>query len=413
MTRGTRTGGRGLLCLLNLTVVPLPTRRLATNDSVPQGLYSTLGHAIYQVATLGRSMRIRFFAIAICAGLLPVLFGGVLEGGAVASPPSIESESVSNVTPTNATLEAEIDPQGAANGVFYQFQLLLDPGEAPTELACPPSPPPGYSTCIGPQSSDVLPIGFVSGTGSHLITLELSSAAVSLEPGRTYYFRLLAAPAKQTEDSVEWEPPAVGGQSEGFTTPNRPSILGEAVSNVTEHDAMLEAQIDPHEAGAYYQFQLVADASEYASEILCPEPPFQGPSQPCIGTHAGGVLPIASVGGEAGSVSLDLSSAGVRLQPATTYHYRVLTARAIQTEDTIEWEEPSVVGADRTFTTSSEAPSTGGGSGSVPPLDGPIWTGVGQHNAYGHCRKQKRHLRHRHRAHGSHLRPCGPRRPSL
>lgn len=358
-------------------------------------------------------MRIRFFAIAISAGLLSVLFGGVLVGGAAAFPPSIESESVSNVTPTNATLEAEIDPQGAANGVFYQFQLLLDPGEAPTELACPPSPPPGYSTCVGPQSSDVLPIGLVSGTGSHLITLELSSAAVSLEPGRTYYFRLLAAPAKQTEDSVEWESPAVVGQSEDFTTPNPPSILGESVSNVTEDNATLEAQIDPHQAGAYYQFQLVADASEYASEILCPEPPFPGPFQPCVGTHARGVLPIGSIGGGAGPVSLDLSSAGVRLQPATIYHYRVLTARAMQTEDTIEWEAPAAAGVDQTFTTSSEAPSTGGGSGSVSPPGGPSWTGGGHHNAYGHCRKQKRHLRHRHRAHGSHLRPCGPRRPSL
>lgn len=358
-------------------------------------------------------MRTRLFAIAISVGLLPVLFGTVLAGGAAASPPLIENESVSNVTPTNATLEAEIDPQGAANGVFYQFQLLLDPGEAPTELACPPSPPPGYSTCVGPQSSDVLPIGFVSGMGPHLITLDLSSVAVSLDPGRTYYFRLLAAPAKQTEDSVEWEPPAVAGRSEDFTTPNPPSILGESVSNVTEHDATLEAQIDPHQAGGYYQFQLVADASEYASEILCPEPPFPGPFQPCIGTHAAGVLPIGFIGGEAGSVSLDLSSAGVRLQPATTYHYRALTARAIQTEDTIEWEAPSATGTDQTFTTSSEAPSTGGGPGNVPPTGGPTSAGGGQHNAHGHCRRKRRHLHHRHRALGSHLRSCGPVRPSL
>jgi hypothetical protein len=354
-------------------------------------------------------MKTKFFAIAISVGLLSVLFGTVLVDVAAASPLSIESESVSNVTPTNATLEAEINPQDAANGVFYQFQLLLDPGEAPTELACPPSPPPGYSTCVGPQSSDALPIGFVSGAGSHLITLELSNAAVSLKPGRIYYFRLLAAPAKQTEDSVEWEPPAIFGQSEDFTTPNPPSILGESVGNITEDNATLEAQIDPHQAGAYYQFQLVADASGYASEILCPEPPLRGPFQPCIGTHAAGVLPIGSIGGEAGPVSLDLSSVGVTLQPATTYHYRVLTARAIPTEDTIEWEVPSVAGADQTFTTSSESPATGGDPQNAPPPGGPTWTGPGHHKARGRCRRQ---TRHRHRARGDQLQPCRPRQPS-
>lgn len=358
-------------------------------------------------------MKTRLFAIAISAGLLSVLLGVVLAGVAAASPPSIESESVSNVTSTNATLEAEVNPEGAANGVFYQFQLLHDPGEAPTELACPPSPPPGYSTCVGPQSSAALPIGFASGAGSHSATLDLSDAAVSLNPGRTYYFRLLVAPAKQTEDSVEWESPAVVGQSEDFTTPNPPSILGESVGNVTEDNATLKAQIDPHQAGAYYQFQLVADASDYASEILCPEPPFPGPFLPCIGTHVSGVMPIGDIQGDAGPVSLDLSGVGVRLQPATTYHYRVLAARAIPTEDTIEWEAPPVAGADQTFTTFSESPSTGSGSGNGYPPGGPTWTGPGKHKAHGHCRRQKRHLRHhRSRAHGSHLRPCHPQRPS-
>jgi hypothetical protein len=354
----------------------------------------------------------RLLKITISAGLVSVLLGTMLASTAAASPPSIESESVSNVTPTDATLEAEINTEGAAHGVFYQFQLLLDPGEAPTELACPPSSPPGYSTCAGPQSSDALPIGFTSGAGSHSVTLELSSAAVSLEPGRTYYFRLLAAPAKQTEDSVEWESPAVVGQSEDFTTPNPPSILGESAGNVTEDNAMLKAQIDPHQAGAYFQFQLVGDPSDFASEILCPEPPFPGPFQPCIGAHAAGVLPIGFIGGDAGLGSLDLSSVGVTLQPATTYHYRVLAARAIPTEDTIEWEAPSAVGADQTFTTSSESPATGGGSGNTPPPGGPTWTGSpDQHKVHRQCRKQKRHLRHHYRAHGSHSRRCRPGSP--
>ena len=353
-------------------------------------------------------MKARILKIVISIGLLLTLLGTVPAGIAAASPPLIESESVSNVTPTDATLEAEINPGGAANGVFYQFQLLLDPGEAPTELACPPSPPPGYSTCAGPQSPTALPIGFVSGSGSSFEALDLSSVAVSLEPGRNYYFRVVAAPAKQTEDIVEWESPAVAGQSDGFTTPNPPSILGESVSSVTKDNATLNARIDPYQAGAYYQFQLIVDASDFASEILCPEPPFPDPFQPCIGAHTSGVMPIGFIGGEAGLVSIDLSSVGIRLQPATTYHYRVLAARAIPTEDTIEWEAPPVAGADQTFATPSQSAATGGGSGNTSRPGGLTWSGPGQHKAHGHCRAHKRHLRHHHRVHRGHLRLCRP-----
>ena len=54
-------------------------------------------------------MKARFVAIAVSAGMLSVLLGTALTGGAVAFPPS-----------TNAVLEAGIDPQGAVSGVFHQ-----------------------------------------------------------------------------------------------------------------------------------------------------------------------------------------------------------------------------------------------------------------------------------------------------
>jgi uncharacterized repeat protein (TIGR02543 family) len=128
-----------------------------------------------------------------------------------------------------------------------------------------------------------------------------------------------------------------------------PSVDKESVSGITSSDAILEAQISPHEHGADYQFQLVTNPEEYASEILCPEPPEPGPL--CIGPVGEGALPVEFVFEEATPVSLDLSSVGVTLQPGTMYHYRVLAARAIRTEDTIEWEPPIIAGADRTFTT--------------------------------------------------------------
>jgi hypothetical protein len=138
------------------------------------------------------------------------------------SPPVIEGESVSGLTPTDATLEAEIDPGVAPAGVFYQFQLLPDPGEAPTEIACPASGPPGFSVCAGPQDSGALPLEWMPGDESGTVSLDLATAGVTLEPGRQYFFRVLAANQVPTEDTAEWEAPAVFGNSEAFTTPTHP-----------------------------------------------------------------------------------------------------------------------------------------------------------------------------------------------
>jgi hypothetical protein len=134
-----------------------------------------------------------------------------------------------------------------------------------------------------------------------------------------------------------------------------PAITGEAASQITPTSATLEATIDPGSAapGAYYQFQLAEDPGAFAEEIQCPPPPSSGPFLPCIGTESATALPIGHIAHEAGTttVVLDLAEAGITLKPGTTYHYRVLAASAKASEDTIEWEEPTVLGADQTFMT--------------------------------------------------------------
>ena len=114
------------------------------------------------------------------------------------------------------------------------------------------------------------------------------------------------------------------------------------MTGITEHDATLEAQINPEslKAGVRYQFQVVTNPDEYRSEIVCPPNP--GPPFICIGEHVTEALPLGFIGtaSQDQSVSVDLASAGMSLQPGRTYHYRVLAARAVQTEDTIAWETP-------------------------------------------------------------------------
>ncbi len=214
---------------------------------------------------------------------------------------------------------------------------------------------------------------------------------------------------------VATAPPGIGTvdvtvSTHGGTSPNSaadhygygPAILSESATDITQHSATLRAQINPESgpAGAYYQFQLVSKANEYASEILCP-PATPGFSS-CIGTPLASALPIGFVssGSEPHSVSLDLAGAGVALQPGATYHYRVLAAQRIASEDTIEWEAPTIFGADQTFTTQqtpqlcpfSSGDCKGDGPGQPPrkriPCKG------GKVKKHGRCVWKRKHRHH-------------------
>lgn len=214
--------------------------------------------------------------------------------------------------------------------------------------------------------------------------------------------------------------------SNALAVPLPPSIESESVSNVTQTDATLEAQINPNSAerGAIYQFQVVADPSEYLPEFACPTEGFPAGTSLCLTLAAQeGALPIGwtAAATEDQSVGLDLADAGMTLQPGTTYHYRVITAGSVQAEDTIEWEEPIVEGPDRELTTlppaeepaaegESEAPSTdkGVGQGPVttptPPSSGSASPPQGPGSKRtGRChRKRRRSSRHRHPKHERH-----------
>lgn len=166
-------------------------------------------------------------AIAAITGLALLMNAGyACAGGA---PPSIESESASDITATNATLKAQINPGDAPAGVYYQFQIANDLGEYLSEIVCPPEPPSGPAhPCIGAHSSTALPIGFVpAGSEPSSVSLDLSSAGVTLQPGKTYQYRVLVAKAVQSEDTTEWEAPSIIGGVQTLTTqPPPPPAAG-------------------------------------------------------------------------------------------------------------------------------------------------------------------------------------------
>jgi hypothetical protein len=151
-------------------------------------------------------------------------------------PPSIEGESVSHVTPTDATLEAKIDPDSLERGAYYQFQLAAGPGEFLPAFACPSEGfPANTSFCGGSLASQpgALPIGSIAaGTLGETVSLDLSaprswwSGTTTLKPGTTYHYRVIAARAVPTEDTIQWEEPVIDGADQTFTTPPEPSNTG-------------------------------------------------------------------------------------------------------------------------------------------------------------------------------------------
>jgi hypothetical protein len=227
--------------------------------------------------------------------------------------PVIDSESVSNVTSTDATLEASIDSQEAPAGDYYQFQVVANPSEFASEILCP-SQLGGYSGCNGPTTPGALPIGFHSSSFEHLekpVSLDLNSAGVTLKPGTTYHYRVLAARRVQTEDTIQWEPPTVYGPDQTFTTP--PAIEGESVSNVTSSDATLEAQINPGGLETTYEV--------WIGTVSCIE--FGGPADTCESTSPGEIVGTIPAGASTQTISVDVAKAWHKLAPNSSYVFSV------------------------------------------------------------------------------------------
>ena len=290
----------------------------------------------------------------------------VLPAAALAaSQPAIEGVSVSYVNQHDAGLQATINPKGlSVRGAVYQFQVVANPSEYLSEIACPVREHSGLGGggCIGTPTPGVLPIGSIpNGTEGMHVDVNLLTAGMGLKPGTTYHFRVLAATAKVSEDQLEWEAPPAYSEDQTFTTPPAAAapvvVESESASHVTSTDATLEAKVNPEnlERGALYQFQLVRNTNEYLPVFVCPAG--WARSSLCLGldTEVQGLPTRVTHAGQEGQVvSLELDSAGVKLKPGTTYHYRVIAATSVLTEDTTDWEGPIVEGPDRTFTTPPE-----------------------------------------------------------
>jgi hypothetical protein len=267
------------------------------------------------------------------------------------SRPSIESESISHITSTDATLEATINP----NGLKTTYQFHLYSGCLPPAACLAITPYPLSSGEI-PASSEPQPV-----------SVDLNSAGVTLKPDTRYAYSVEATNAAGTSQGAENQ----------FTTLGPPVIESESVSNITETDSTLEAQINTEGAETTYEFQLRSPACSPPAQCI-PIISYPLPSGKLLGSSIGQ------------SVSIDLNSAGVTLQPAKEYFYSVTATNAAGTTE----------GTTQTFTTPSEPgvePLTEP-SGSTDPQTSTTVQSPSSSSAPHHRRHHRRHKRGLHQS---------------
>ena len=230
-----------------------------------------------------------------------------------AAPPTIDPESPPVLTPFEAMLEAQINPNNQATSYTFEYSTA----EAAGVLEAPITTLKG----IGPLAPS---LGVQSATA---LTGDL------LTPGTTYYYRVVA------ENGTA---PAAEEPVQSFNTPaaEAPEIQSEAVAAITPTGATLEAQIEPKYQETTYGFEY----AEEESELL------EGNGR----TVSGGDVPAGSVAAGFGD---HLASAVLTgLEPDSAYFYRVVARNATG-------PAPQMVAVARFTTSSAPTVSTGGSSG--------------------------------------------------
>ena len=338
---------------------PLPPGLVVPPESsIPAGYDSQ--HVSINMASIGASLQpgtTYHYRVVATNGI-----GEIIEGPDQTfttppgtAPPTIESESVSNITPTDATLEAQINPGGLETS--YEFRL-----ETPEcQMMMGPGPLVGCKL-VG---AGTIP----AGSSTQTVSTDIAKAWQDLSPNTTYMYAVFATNSAGR---------ASGRHEAWFTTAaaSPPTIKSESVSNITPTDATLEAKINTEGLGTTYEFQLRSPVCQPPAMCI-PIVTYPLPSGKLLGSFVGQ------------SVSLDLNSAGVILEPGREYFYSVNATNAagttegqFQTFTTPSATEPPVI--DRTLSSADPSLSSGAKRG-------------GPRKKTSRC---KRKLRHRHRGHG-------------
>ncbi len=220
--------------------------------------------------------------------------------------PSIDGESASSVTQTDAQLTALINPN--YQPTKYQFMLGTD-----------------TSYSLGPVLATEGELG--AGFGDSEVSVDLRAEGHELQPNTEYHYQAVAT---NSAGSIE------GGDAAFLTPPNPPTATTGEASEVTPESAMVSGTVNPGSSGhsaqddTTYLFQYGLDTLYGSQAPLAPEDAGEGES------------PVPA--------TAELED----LEPGTTYHYRI-----VATNDNSGTPQ-TVYGEDKTFTTVSTPPILSG-----------------------------------------------------
>ena len=261
--------------------------------------------------------------------------GGTTEGPshlfttAPARDPVVEGESVSNITPTDATLEAQINP----GGLETSYEVWVGALPCVEELG-------GPERCEEDKIAGTIPAGFSAQT----VSVDIAKAAHELKPNSSYLYNFRATNMDGTTYATNREFKTAAAST--------PVIESELVSRLTSTDATLEAQINTEGLETTYNFYL-----QEAPLCFKATPPCERPQHEPVALPAGKLLGSFV----AQSVSVDLASAGVSLSPGEHYEYWVTATSASGT----------TAGHAQEFTAPTEGP-VGPSSGPLPAPPAPV-----------------------------------------
>jgi hypothetical protein len=201
--------------------------------------------------------------VCLCVGAALALSA---PAALAAGEPTASTDNATAITPTSATLNGTVNPEGQATTYYFEY---------------------GTSTSYGNQTAMT-----AAGAGSG--DLKVMAQGSSLTPNTMYHYRLVATNASGT----------TLGSDVSFKTPKPPVPVvssGHATA-LTQTSATLTGTVNPEGEATSYSFQY-GTSTAYGSQT-----------------------PAASAGSGTRSVSASAPLSG--LAPNTTYHYR-LTATSV------------------------------------------------------------------------------------
>jgi len=241
---------------------------------------------------LGGATTYHFRAVVVSPG--GTTYGTSLKFTTAPNPPVAATGAPANVTSTSATLIGAVNPNGVKASAYFEYGLTAAYGQA--------------------TPFQNVPAGFA--------TIGLQAANLSLIPGATYHYRLVASNAAGTAlgEDVVFTVQVGGGGGTGVPT-SAPEAVTEEALGVGAESAILRGTVNPKDGTTLVRF-------EYGTT-----------------TAYGQSTTLQGVGN--GDAAVDVAFTVQGLLPGTTYHYRLSGSNNLGKTN----------GADTFFTTDFPVPT--------------------------------------------------------